>query len=112
MKPWGVHAMTISFFLALLLADMPSPPTDAATVRAVWLADLDPATVRSDPASGAGAVPARRRAAARDAGAGRPAAGAVRARSRWPGRRPRHLAPATGAQPARRHVRHAATRLT
>src|SRR5262249_971461 len=49
MKPWGnqVHAMTISFFLALLLADMPSPPTDAATVRAVWLADLDPATVRS-----------------------------------------------------------------
>jgi len=49
MKPWGnqVHAMTISFFLALLLAEMPSPPTDAATVRAVWLADLDPATVRS-----------------------------------------------------------------
>src|SRR5262245_566336 len=47
MKPWGVHAMTISFFLALLQADMPSPPTDAATVRAVWLADLDPATVRS-----------------------------------------------------------------
>src|SRR5262245_30554235 len=47
MKPWGVHAMTISFFLALLLADMPSPPTDAATVRAVQLADLDPATVKS-----------------------------------------------------------------
>jgi len=47
MKPWGVHARTISFFLALLLAAMPSPPTDAATVRAVWLADLEPATVRS-----------------------------------------------------------------
>src|SRR5215471_14402493 len=49
MKLWGnqVHAMTISFFLALLLAEMPSPPTDTATVRAVWLADLDPATVKS-----------------------------------------------------------------
>jgi len=34
--------MTIFFFLALLLADIPSPPTDAATVRAVALADLDP----------------------------------------------------------------------
>ncbi|HKB39532.1 MAG TPA: hypothetical protein VKD72_24055 [Gemmataceae bacterium] len=39
--------MTISFFLALLLADLPSPPTDAATVRAVWLADLDPARVQT-----------------------------------------------------------------
>ena len=54
MKLWGnqVHAMTISFFLALLLADMPSPPTDAATVRAVWLADLDPARVAELAVSG------------------------------------------------------------
>ena len=41
--------MTISFFLALLLADLLSPPTDAATVRAVWLADLDPARVQPGP---------------------------------------------------------------
>src|SRR5262245_38705169 len=49
MKPWGnqVHAMTIFFFLALLLANIPSPSTGAATSRAVWLADLDPATVKS-----------------------------------------------------------------
>ena len=49
MKPWGVHAMTIFFFVVLLLADMPSPPTDALTVRAVWLADLDPARVQPGP---------------------------------------------------------------
>jgi len=46
-KPWGnqVHAMTLFFFLTLLLAAMPSPPTDAATVRAVWLAGR-PTTTR------------------------------------------------------------------
>src|SRR5262245_9155449 len=51
MKPWGnqVHAMTIFFFLALLLADMPSPPTDAATIRAVWLADLHPGRLQPGP---------------------------------------------------------------
>ena len=38
--------MTISFFLALLLADLPSPPPDTSTVRAVWLANLDPAGVQ------------------------------------------------------------------
>ena len=31
--------------LALLPADAPTPSTGSATVRAVWLADLDPARV-------------------------------------------------------------------
>ena len=33
--------------LALLPADAPIPSTGSATVRAVWLADPDPATVKS-----------------------------------------------------------------
>src|SRR5262249_17161915 len=42
--------MTLFFFLALLLADIPSPPTTgAAARRAVWLAALDPARVRPGP---------------------------------------------------------------
>src|SRR5262249_16962154 len=34
------------FLLALLPADAPTPSAGSATARAVWLADLDPATVR------------------------------------------------------------------
>jgi hypothetical protein len=49
MKPWGVHAMTIFFFLALLLADIPSPPPDATITRALWLADLHPDRVQPGP---------------------------------------------------------------
>jgi hypothetical protein len=39
--------MHATLCLALLLFAGPSPPPSAATVRAVWLADLQPATVRS-----------------------------------------------------------------
>ena len=36
--------MFIALALALLPAFDAPPPTDAATVRAVWLANIDPAT--------------------------------------------------------------------
>src|SRR5262249_350933 len=44
----GVPTMLPILLALLLSADVPSPP-DASTVRAVWLADLDPARVQPGP---------------------------------------------------------------